>query len=218
MSNGHDRPVKLRVIGDVHGHYRRYLELTKRAKYTVQLGDFGFDYRCLDELDSECNKIIPGNHDNYERLPQHVLVPFGMHTLGEFTFFYIRGAHSIDQQYRTTGITWWPTEQLTTAQGEACIKAFEAAKPDMVLSHDCPASVYPLVVNNPWHIQENWTMKFLEECLQRHQPRRWIFGHHHREGWTEKLGKTRFHCLGELEIMDFYEVPNVNNNSTSTNT
>jgi hypothetical protein len=219
MSVGNDRPVKLRLIGDVHGQYKRYLELIRVVPFSVQVGDFGFEYECLRDVDPAAHKIIPGNHDNYERLPPHALHPFGVCKLGEFTFFFIRGAHSIDRMYRAPGINWWPAEELTTAQGDACVKAFTEAKPGVVLSHDCPFAVYPAVLDNPWFVKENWTARFLEECRQQHQPRRWIFGHHHRTRWTDKIGATRFHCLGELEVMDFYDVPpdahnNGNNNTT----
>lgn len=206
MPAGSPDPVILRIIGDVHGHYRQYLELVKHVPYSIQLGDFGFDYKCLDEVDPLRHKILLGNHENYERIPQHSLGDYGLQTLGDFTFFFIRGAYSIDVMYRTPYVSWWPTEQLSTAKGEDCVKAFDAFKPDLVLSHDCPLSVYPQVIANPWFIQENWTSRFLEECLQHHQPARWVFGHHHRK-WTDKLGATRFRCLGELEVMDFFHVP-----------
>lgn len=193
---------KLRLIGDVHGHFRKYLELIKVTENSVQLGDFGFDYRCLDEVDWNHHKIVLGNHDNYERVPQHALGAFGTLELGGYSLFYIRGAYSIDRQYRTAYVSWWPQEELNGAQGEACVKAFAEAKPDFVLSHDCPVSIYPHVINNPWYIQESWTAKVLEQCLQRHQPKRWVFGHHHKS-WSDKIGGTRFHCLAELEVMDF---------------
>ena len=34
----------LRIIGDVHGHYDRYVKLAKKARHSIQLGDLGFDY------------------------------------------------------------------------------------------------------------------------------------------------------------------------------
>ena len=215
MSTGTTAPVKLRLIGDVHGYHREYLELIKDVPYSVQLGDFGFDYKCLSDVDPTKHKLIPGNHDNYDQLPPHALIPFGECTLGEFTFFYIRGAFSIDRFYRQAHLTWWPNEELNGVQSEACIKAFEAAKPSMVLSHDCPFAVYPLILANPWFTNENWTARFLEECRQRHQPRRWFFGHHHRTKWTEKIGDTRFYCLGELEVIDFHQVPNGDSHTTT---
>lgn len=196
--------TKLRVIGDVHGHYRQYLELIKVADYSIQLGDFGFDYKCLDEVDASCHKIVPGNHDNYERLPPHALCcpGFGEVTLGEYKLFYIRGAYSIDKQYRTPGVSWWSAEELSTAGGTACVEKFAEVKPDFVVSHDCPLSIYQFVLNNPWFIQQNWTSRILEQCWQRHQPLRWVFGHHHKN-WSEKINGTRFHCLTELQCMDF---------------
>jgi len=194
--------AKLRLIGDVHGHYRRYLDLISIADYSVQLGDFGFDYACLDGVDFHQHRFIPGNHDNYERIPVHALTPFGVWEMAGYTFFYIRGAYSIDRQYRTPYVSWWPAEQLTTAQGQACVEAFASVKPDFVLSHDCPISIYQHVINNTWYIQKNWTARLLEECFTRHQPRRWVFGHHHRP-WSEKINGTRFHCLAELQVMDF---------------
>lgn len=59
---------QLRILGDVHGKYDKYLPLTKKANYSLQVGDMGFDYRYLTRtLDSDCHKIIGGNHDSYNR-------------------------------------------------------------------------------------------------------------------------------------------------------
>lgn len=192
----------LRLIGDVHGYYSQYLKLIQNVDYSIQLGDFGFDYSCLDKVDSTKHKILPGNHDNYEKLPVHAIHPFGVLTIPIIgDIFYIRGANSIDKIYRTPGISWWSQEQLTTKQGEDCIKLFQQIKPNFVISHDCPISIYPLVLKNPWCIKETWTAKVLEECLKYHQPKKWIFAHHHVK-WSDKIGKTQFRCLNELEFMD----------------
>lgn len=193
------------LVGDIHGHYQKYLNLISEADYSVQLGDFGLDFKCLEAVDSKRHKIVLGNHDNYGTLlPPHSLGDFGTFELAGFTFFFIRGGYSIDHMYRTPNISWWANEQLSYAQWLECEELFAKVKPDFVLSHDCPRSVYPAVVNNRWNIIPSLTAERLEACFNLHQPKRWVFGHHHFK-WTEKFGCTRFHCVEEFGTMRFGE-------------
>ena len=59
------------LIGDLHGKYKRYHEIIRekdRHPYTIQLGDFGFDYRTLDNVDPKNHVFIGGNHENYDKI------------------------------------------------------------------------------------------------------------------------------------------------------
>lgn len=50
----------LRLIGDVHGKYEKYHQLLRKAKFTVQTGDFGFDYRTLSGVNARRHRIVGG--------------------------------------------------------------------------------------------------------------------------------------------------------------
>ena len=88
------------AIGDVHGKYDLYLDICGVKERTLQIGDLGFRYGCLENLDPESHKIVAGNHDNYDTIAQfpNYLGDWGFHTLGGTEFFFLRGAYSIDSR------------------------------------------------------------------------------------------------------------------------
>lgn len=58
--------IHLRLIGDVHGDIQsQYVPTAQAAKYSIQLGDMGFNYAALNELDPQQHLFLGGNHDNY---------------------------------------------------------------------------------------------------------------------------------------------------------
>ena len=83
---------------------RSYLELIEPARYSVQVGDLAIDYSPLAKVDSESHRAIAGNHDNLVEAPPQFLGDFGMHSFplatGEFRFFFLRGARSLDYRRR----------------------------------------------------------------------------------------------------------------------
>lgn len=183
----------LRLVGDVHGTHRYYRKLVTMdaVDYTVQLGDYGFEYDSLAGLDPKKHRFFGGNHDNYDviRESPHNLGDFGL--LPEFAepVFFVRGAWSIDRKYRTPGRDWWPEEELSEAEAEAAFAAYCAAKPEVLLSHEGPFKVLPLIGLNPAfarsmgfassHIPTR-TNKLLDRMLAAHRPRLHVFGHLHR--------------------------------------
>jgi hypothetical protein len=55
----------LRLFGDVHGYIRSYAEIAKQVPCSIQVGDMGFDYKKLSDLDPARHVFVGGNHDNY---------------------------------------------------------------------------------------------------------------------------------------------------------
>jgi predicted phosphodiesterase len=191
------------VIGDVHGKYKRYHEIireTERHPYTVQLGDFGFDYKTLLNVDHNKHKIVGGNHDHYNRIIDipHYLGDFGYSCLNGVNFFYYRGAYSIDQKYRTVGIDWWSEEQVNVEGFMKARELYRETRPDIVITHDCPESVSPYLLDPGSQIFQSQTGYFLQEFFNIHQPKIWLFGHYHRS-WKMNINGTDFQCLNELE-------------------
>jgi predicted phosphodiesterase len=211
---------RIRIIGDVHGHNSHYRKLLDDdLAGSVQLGDMGFsdDYEELKEhVDPNTHRFVPGNHDNYDDLPPHAYSEdYGMEEVGGLRFFYIRGADSVDKHRRIPGVSWWDREQITWSVGYDILKAVDEHKPDIILSHDCPADcVYigrpeePLdvqrsrgVITNKSKLNLSITNQVLTAVFEQHQPKLWVFGHHHHN-WTERIAETRFICLDSLCHLD----------------
>lgn len=194
----------LTLIGDVHGKYKRYHEIIRKKDkypYTVQLGDFGFDYSTLKNIDPKNHVFIGGNHDNYDIINDvpHYLGDYGyMVNFNGINFFYYRGAYSIDRRHRTIGIDWWSNEENNIDTFLEARKLYRDIKPDIVLTHDCPEEVVPLVLDRNDHIYQNITGWALQELFNIHQPKIWRFGHHHKS-WRMNINGTDFRCLNELE-------------------
>lgn len=209
--------AKLRIIGDVHQHYDAYLPIAQEANYSLQIGDMGFDYTPIEILDGYHHKFIMGNHDNYDNHPWNALSLYGNDgfSKADFLFFYVRGAFSIDwrqrqEYYLKSGVkTYWDNEELNMTQMSHCFKIYKTAKPDLVITHDCPRSIAKRISNNEilkrfGYNPETFstrTSELLEAMFQAHQPKRWIFGHHHIN-WNSEINGTHFTCLDELSYMD----------------
>jgi len=194
------------LIGDVHGKYDRYYKIirqTDRHPYTVQLGDFGFKYETLKNLDPNCHKVIGGNHDNYDRIAEfpHYLGDFGYTSLNNVDFFYYRGAYSIDKQFRTIGIDWWEQEENKIEAFMQARELYRQTKPNIVLTHDCPEFMVPQYIGVDQRLYQNTTSWALNELFNIHQPKIWFHGHYHVSKTTQ-YGDTTFVCLDELETVN----------------
>jgi len=191
------------LIGDVHGKYKHYHEIIRekdRHPYTLQIGDFGFRYDTLKNVDSTQHLILPGNHDNYNDCYNysHFLGDYGYTSLNRVKFFYYRGAYSIDRQSRTVGIDWWEDEQVTIDQFMKARELYRIVKPDIVITHDCPDEIGFRLLKPFQRKYENLTGWALQELFNIHQPKIWRFGHWH-QSWNMNISGTDFRCLNELE-------------------
>jgi predicted phosphodiesterase len=94
----------VRIIGDVHGNYQKYLEIIKESEYSIQIGDLGLNYDFFkkNNVNSNNHVFFGGNHDNYDTINScnNNLGDFGFKQLGDFKFFFVRGAWSIDNKLR----------------------------------------------------------------------------------------------------------------------
>ena len=193
------------LIGDVHGKYDRYYKIIRQQDYypyTVQLGDFGFKYDTVANLDPNYHKILGGNHDNYDKITSipHYLGDYGNCSLNGVEFFFYRGAYSIDRQYRTIGIDWWEQEELKIEDFLKARELYRETKPRIVLTHCCPEIIIPSLLPPYAQIYQSRTDWALQELYNIHKPELWVFGHYHISK-TLKLDTT-FICLDELETFE----------------
>lgn len=192
------------ILGDVHGKYKNLHEIIRekdRYPYIVQIGDFGFSYSTLDNVDPDKFKIVGGNHDNYDKIINipHYLGDYGNFSLNGVNFFFYRGAYSIDRQYRTIGIDWWEQEQVNIEQFMKARELYRETKPDIVLTHDCPEGIVHYLLPPNCNMYQNLTGWALQELFNIHQPRLWRFGHWH-QNWSMDINGTNFRCVNELKV------------------
>lgn len=210
---------KITILGDIHQKYQALDKLNLKDSYVVQLGDLGFDYQHIyNNYDPNKFKVCLGNHEDYDNRPiGYDLGDYGYTSLNNMWFFFVRGAFSIDKKQRfkyekSTGIKcWWPQEELNHSQGLCCLEHYEAAKPDVVMSHDCPYIISKMIGNpeilRAFGFSVNMTtssQELMQQMLEIHQPKLWLFGHYH-QNVTFTYHGTRFICVGERAHIDFNE-------------
>ena len=201
----------LTIIGDVHGKLQEYMAICQESKFTIQVGDLGFNYEPLKSMHPYCHQFIGGNHDNYDVYHK---TPGACGDYGSpacfANFFFIRGAYSIDMNYRLeherrTGVkSWWKEEQLSFPEMYTAYDQYQMYMPNVMLSHSAPTEIVKLISNpdilRQFGLREDHTTPtqcLLQSCFEFHQPRLWVFGHFHMNALV-KLGKTTFICLNEL--------------------
>jgi predicted phosphodiesterase len=201
------------LIGDIHGKWTEYAKLLDvyRPDRSVQLGDFGWGFDpspTQDQIDQlhyamdnfgGDNRYIRGNHDNPAACLDHKYC-IDDATYDEDTgIFYLGGASSIDREWRTPGKNWWPDEELSIDQLFKAVDTYEAAKPRVVLTHECPEDVVGHLMLHYRNEYSSRTRQALDSMWALHQPEIWVFGHWHIHV-DQTIGNTRFMCLEELQV------------------
>lgn len=206
---------KILLVGDVHqklDHLKRLLTKKNFDGPVVQLGDLGFNYDKLSDMPGNPFRFLGGNHDNYlayKNCPESLGDYGTLDSLGRPDVFFIRGGLSIDKKYRTRGFDWFPEEQLTDTEFHDCLAAYSVAKPEIVISHECPQIAIPHVAQfSDEYIVANFgcslpskTSVFLQNILMIHLPKYWIFGHYHVSK-SFRVDGADFRCLSELECCE----------------
>lgn len=200
----------IRFIGDVHGKYKQYKRIIKGCERSIQVGDMGVGFidtrpthegRWLfnppfDAMNPN-HEFIRGNHDNPGVCKQQKLCIRDGTVRDDMMF--IGGAYSIDRCYRKEGYDWWQDEELSYAELSTMIDIYLAARPRIMVTHDCPMYVQAHIHSH--HIENTRTNGALENMFELHQPELWIFGHHHVH-FDKVIKSTRFICLPELAYTD----------------
>lgn len=169
--------------------------------------------------------FVDGNHENFDLIEQMEetifwndgvagLLPGGVIHLYRGQIYKINnkvigvcgGANSVDKDWREPKISWWEQEEITHKDVETFRinlndkYSEEKQKIDLMLSHDCPASLVPLVALysgvNGAAISNS--QRQLEKILNLVEIDKWYFGHWH----INKKISDKFECL----YTDFKEV------------
>lgn len=205
------------VIGDVHGFTKTYQKLIKilpPGLRSIQVGDMGIGFKGagLHQMGPE-HSWFRGNHDNPEkcRATYNYRGDYGYDAATGI--FHVAGAWSIDRASRVAGETWWADEELSYTELSNIIAWYEQVKPRFVLSHEAPTKAgatllyYAMIAQKGnagyWHEKlkcgQSRTAEALQQMLEIHQPKEWIFGHYHFDKEFHTPGfNTKFVCVGGM--------------------
>lgn len=195
--------MKLTVIGDVHGKVHEYKKIIDKCKFSICVGDFGFEPEWGWHIKSvEGNhRINPGNHDFGPYMKETLPSTGDFGWWPDYKLMTIRGAESIDKHLRIEGLDWFVNEELNYQEQLEAFDWYCKVKPEIVISHDCPQSVLEKIFKMGWTYGKSQTRTMLEMMFQEHQPALWLFGHHH-ESRNAMINGTNFICLAELETFE----------------
>lgn len=206
-------------IGDAHGKIKDLLQLITRLRTfkdsnrtpgrIIQLGDMGLGFSgVILPPQDDAFAFIRGNHDSPSLCRQH---PNYARDWGMYNgIFLVAGAYSIDSDWRIQWQNqnpgkhvWWPDEELPDEQLEAAYQQYLVSRPNIVATHEAPASVGRQILECGFRIEKSSciasrTAVALQRMFAKHQPEHWFFGHYHRS-WQTEIEGTTFTCLNELE-------------------
>lgn len=201
-------------VGDVHGKFSKYRSIIDKLPGSIQLGDMGLGFGRDDKFPIvDGNYFIRGNHDSpiVCRQQQNYLGEYGSLDPG---YFFVSGGDSIDKARRIIGVSWWQEEELNTTQMNQAFIGYIKKKPDVMFSHECPGEVLEVVLGKRKspefpgprsmqniHVRKSSTAKALDAMFNEHQPKMWIFAHHHKNMEFDYRG-THFVCCDECCVYD----------------
>lgn len=209
----------IRLIGDVHGLAYEYMQvsvLPDHIDQSIQLGDMGVGMGQSDYWHESLNNhmssnrafFIRGNHDNPE-ICRNDMVNWIVDGVVKNNVMFVGGAWSIDADYRIPGYNWWREEELSESDMQMVFATYCAAEPEIMITHDCPtlAAYHQFIktglrTHGSSALYLTRTGELFQRMFEYHQPKFWFHGHWHHSSQLD-LNGTHFHCLAEMEFVDF---------------
>lgn len=224
------------IMGDVHAAFgdaeearQNLFGAYKQVDLFIQVGDFGFWPRLYPNrewsFDADCPcYFIDGNHEDHEILSKLNIpgwtmekIPQGwIRTMNTWSYkprgsiengiLYIGGASSINKEYLTPGLNWFPEENISWRQEKMILENIENYGPEnihTVISHDCPTAFVmeeACTYGDGLEIHDN-NRKFLQKVLYRARPENWFFGHYHASlsgVHEEEHFQTKWKCIDQI--------------------
>lgn len=203
--------MKYRFIGDVHGEMQYLPNLLDKDSKHIQVGDMGMGF-CEPQLfdsivDGYDFRYIRGNHDSpslCKNDPKWIVDGTVEQLSPSVKAMYIGGALSIDRDWRTTGLDWWPDEELSYGDFYNLMDVYEKEKPEIVITHAIGTLIAHRTlssVGRTFYGIPSVTENAFEEMRHIHKPKMWIFGHYHTP-FDQVVDGTRFICIPPLEVID----------------
>jgi predicted phosphodiesterase len=192
-------------VGDIHGKYDEFNDILEKYlapdTFVFQVGDMGYQSAQIKKttLPGGNWKFIHGNKDNPVTVKKHPHYAgvYGSISTPVGKMFYLGGAVSADTQNKRVGVDWFLNNEIARGDAIKAIYKYRACKPAIMVSHDCPDSIKPRVMD--YGIVPSVTGKTLDTMFGVHQPKFWFFGHHHGN-YNFEVNSTRFICLGKRSI------------------
>ena len=114
-----------------------------------------------------------------------------LYTLDGKSVLVIRGAYSVDKDYRLAyGHRWFKDEQLTESEKEEILRKYSGKHVDIILSHTCPLKYEPTEVFMKGLDQSKVDKSmeiFLDKIEENIDYDKWYCGHFHTEKQIDKL-------------------------------
>jgi predicted phosphodiesterase len=198
------------IIGDIHADIETLFDIADGLENWIQIGDLGWGFT-RDPIPEfpDGGKAIRGNHDCPDTARAHPSY-LGDYGVTDDGIFYVSGGCTpdFDRIRRTPGRDWWPDEELGWEELQEMISAYEAAKPDIVVTHDAPYFLYRALlaatsVKLNGHIGDpnrNRTASAFDSMFAVHRPKFWYFGHWHLPFAYQHQG-TWFRCVDINEVV-----------------
>ncbi len=205
-------PTRIAFAGDWHMNGRWAAAAIghaaeQGADVIVHLGDFGytFDAAYIRSTERALARagiglvFVDGNHEDFPALMSFPVRDNGLRELSPHLWHLPRGfrwewngirvlamggAHSVDRQWRTPGISWWAQETLTK---DDVTRGASGGPVDVLVAHDCPAGVdIPGLTETAhlWPAEElvaaDAHRRLVRAVVDAAQPRTIWHGHYHR--------------------------------------
>lgn len=125
----------------------------------------------------------------------------------ELNILFMGGANSIDKNYRTIGIDWFPEEIINDKE---IYNIKNDIKIDVVLSHTCPVEfLFDIGEELNFNVSEinDPSCKALSYILNKHKPKEWYFSHWH----IFKQGNNNdclWYCLNQIPQHGYWKLFN----------
>lgn len=156
-------------------------------------------------LDPEALRVYfcDGNHENFNILDPHATAP--VHLSRNVTYMprgttieldghkvgFLGGAASIDRDWRTEGVSWWPEERMSNADID---RALDMGPLDVLVTHEAPTPVFDNLRRYYRHAAGKTSdghaeREAVQAVMEATQPDWLVHGHHHSWG-SHRLGNT----------------------------
>lgn len=197
------------------------------GKRAFQVGDMGLGFPDVSLPETDNLLFIRGNHDSPKVCKEHSNYAGEYGYLEDEKVFFLGGAWSIDARWRIEGLSWWRDEEQSIEALYDAHQLYLEKKPLVVVTHEAPtvAALEVLRWFKPLRTEPGYTdatlpkgedyteykstvgfantrtSQALQQMLDSHTPKHWVFGHYHVRRDFEINGTT-FHCLPELDTLE----------------
>lgn len=161
--------------------------------------------------------FIDGNHENHSLLNSYPveiwnggkihkirdsvfhLMRGQVFTINNHTFFTMGGAASVDKNWRTPGISWWPEEMPSEEEyREAILNLYNYENEvDYIITHTAPTSIVNQLI--PEIKPPDRLTDFLEDFKKTVKYKHWYFGHFHDDQDTDEKHTLLYYNIIPLE-------------------